>query len=176
MPGEEGAGITFESKIVGGAVPKEYIKPVEAGVREAAASGILGGYPMVDIHVILVDGSYHEVDSSEVAFHVAGSMGFKNAVEKAGPVLLEPLEKVEITTPDEYLGDVMGDVSSRRGKIDGMNPKDGIHVLNAFIPLSEMFGYATDLRSKTQGRATYSMQFDHYAQVPESVKEQVLDK
>ncbi|MCI5971609.1 MAG: elongation factor G [Anaerococcus sp.] len=176
MPGEEGSGITFESKIVGGAVPKEYIKPVEAGVREAAASGILGGYPMVDIHVILVDGSYHEVDSSEVAFHVAGSMGFKNAVEKAGPVLLEPLEKVEITTPDEYLGDVMGDVSSRRGKIDGMNPKDGIHVLDAFIPLSEMFGYATDLRSKTQGRATYSMQFDHYAQVPESVKEQVLDK
>ena len=176
MPGKEGEGITFESKIVGGAVPKEYIKPVEAGVREAAASGILGGYPMVDIHVILVDGSYHEVDSSEVAFHVAGSMGFKNAVAKAGPILLEPLEKVEITTPDEYLGDVMGDVSSRRGKIDGMNPKDGIHVLDAFIPLSEMFGYATDLRSKTQGRATYSMQFDHYAQVPESVKEQVLDK
>ena len=176
MPGKEGEGITFESKIVGGAVPKEYIKPVEAGVREAALSGILGGYPMVDIHVILVDGSYHEVDSSEVAFHVAGSMGFKNAVAKAGPILLEPLEKVEITTPDEYLGDVMGDVSSRRGKIDGMNPKDGIHVLDAFIPISEMFGYATDLRSKTQGRATYSMQFDHYAQVPESVKEQVLDK
>ena len=122
MPGKEGEGITFESKIVGGAVPKEYIKPVEAGVREAALSGILGGYPMVDIHVILVDGSYHEVDSSEVAFHVAGSMGFKNAVAKAGPILLEPLEKVEITTPDEYLGDVMGDVSSRRGKIDGMNP------------------------------------------------------
>ena len=176
MPGKEGEGITFESKIVGGAVPKEYIKPVEAGVREAALSGILGGYPMVDIHVILVDGSYHEVDSSEVDFHVAGSMGFKKAVAKAGPILLEPLEKVEITTPDEYLGDVMGDVSSRRGKIDGMNPKDGIHVLDAFIPLSEMFGYATDLRSKTQGRATYSMQFDHYAQVPESVKEQVLDK
>ncbi|MDO5027492.1 MAG: elongation factor G [Tissierellia bacterium] len=175
IPGEEGSGITFESKIVGGAVPKEYIKPVEAGVREAAESGILGGYPMVDLHVILFDGSYHEVDSSEVAFHVAGSMGFKNAVQKAGPVLLEPVEKVEITTPDEYLGDVMGDVSSRRGKIDGMNPKDGIHVLDAFIPLSEMFGYATDLRSKTQGRATYAMQFDHYAQVPESVKEQVLD-
>lgn len=175
-PNKEGEGITFESKIVGGAIPKEYIKPVEAGVREAAESGILGGYPMVDLHVVLFDGSYHEVDSSEVAFQVAGSMGFKNAVEKAGPVLLEPIEKVEITTPDEYLGDVMGDVSSRRGKIDGMNPKDGIHVLDAFIPLSEMFGYATDLRSKTQGRATYSMQFDHYAQVPESVKEQVLDK
>ena len=175
-PGEEGSGITFESQIVGGSVPKEYIRPVEEGVREAAASGILGGYPMVDMHVVLYDGSYHEVDSSEVAFHVAGSMGLKNAVEKAKPVLLEPIEKVEITTPDEYLGDVMGDVSSRRGKIDGMNPKDGIHVLDAFIPLSEMFGYATDLRSKTQGRATYSMQFDHYAQVPESVKEQVLNK
>lgn len=176
MPGEEGAGITFESKIVGGAIPKEYIKPVEEGVREAATQGILGGYPMVDIHVEVFDGSYHEVDSSEVAFHVAGSMALKNAVAKAKPILLEPMEKVEITTPDEYLGDVMGDVSSRRGKIDGMNPKDGIHVLNAFIPLSEMFGYATDLRSKTQGRATYSMQFDHYAQVPESVKEEVLNK
>ena len=176
MPGEEGAGITFESKIVGGAIPKEYIKPVEEGVREAATQGILGGYPMVDMHVEVFDGSYHEVDSSEVAFHVAGSMALKNAVAKAKPVLLEPMEKVEITTPDEYLGDVMGDVSSRRGKIDGMNPKDGIHVLNAFIPLSEMFGYATDLRSKTQGRATYSMQFDHYAQVPESVKEEVLNK
>ena len=175
-PGEEGSGITFESQIVGGSVPREYIRPVEEGVREAAANGILGGYPMVDMHVVLYDGSYHEVDSSEVAFHVAGSMGLKNAVERAKPVLLEPIEKVEITTPDEYLGDVMGDVSSRRGKIDGMNPKDGIHVLDAFIPLSEMFGYATDLRSKTQGRATYSMQFDHYAQVPESVKEQILDK
>ena len=176
MPGEEGAGITFESKIVGGAIPKEYIKPVEEGVREAATQGILGGYPMVDMHVEVFDGSYHEVDSSEVAFHVAGSMALKNAVAKAKPILLEPMEKVEITTPDEYLGDVMGDVSSRRGKIDGMNPKDGIHVLNSFIPLSEMFGYATDLRSKTQGRATYAMQFDHYAQVPESVKEEVLNK
>ena len=175
-PGEEGSGITFESKIVGGAVPKEYIRPVEEGVREAAAAGVLGGYPMVDLHVTLFDGSYHEVDSSEVAFHVAGSIGFKNAVQKAGPVLLEPIEKVEITTPDEYLGDVMGDVSSRRGKIDGMNPKDGIHVLDAFIPLSEMFGYATDLRSKTQGRATYSMGFDHYAEVPASVRDEVINK
>ena len=175
-PGEEGSGITFESKIVGGAVPKEYIRPVEEGVKEAAAAGVLGGYPMVDVHVTLFDGSYHEVDSSEVAFHVAGSIGFKNAVQKAGPVLLEPIEKVEITTPDEYLGDVMGDVSSRRGKIDGMNPKDGIHVLDAFIPLSEMFGYATDLRSKTQGRATYSMSFDHYAEVPASVRDEVINK
>ena len=175
-PGEEGSGITFESKIVGGAVPKEYIRPVEEGVKEAAAAGVLGGYPMVDVHVTLFDGSYHEVDSSEVAFHVAGSIGFKNAVQKAGPVLLEPIEKVEITTPDEYLGDVMGDVSSRRGKIDGMNPKDGIHVLDAFIPLSEMFGYATDLRSKTQGRATYSMSFDHYAEVPASIRDEVINK
>ena len=175
-PGEEGSGITFESKIVGGAVPKEYIRPVEEGVKEAAAAGVLGGYPMVDVHVTLFDGSYHEVDSSEVAFHVAGSIGFKNAVQKAGPVLLEPIEKVEITTPDEYLGDVMGDVSSRRGKIDGMNPKDGIHVLTAFIPLSEMFGYATDLRSKTQGRATYSMGFDHYAEVPTSIRDEVINK
>ena len=175
-PGEEGSGITFESKIVGGAVPKEYIRPVEEGVKEAAAAGVLGGYPMVDVHVTLFDGSYHEVDSSEVAFHVAGSIGFKNAVQKAGPVLLEPIEKVEITTPDEYLGDVMGDVSSRRGKIDGMNPKDGIHVLDAFIPLSEMFGYATDLRSKTQGRATYSMIFDHYAEVPASIRDEVINK
>lgn len=175
-PGEAGSGITFESKIVGGAIPKEYIKPVEEGVREAAGSGVLGGYPMVDMHVTVYDGSYHEVDSSEAAFHVAGSMALKNAVQKAKPVLLEPMEKVEITTPDEYLGDVMGDVSGRRGKIDGMNPKDGIHILTAYIPLSEMFGYATDLRSKTQGRATYSMQFDHYEAVPESVREKVLDK
>ncbi|MGO3019174.1 MAG: elongation factor G [Anaerococcus sp.] len=175
-PGEEGSGITFESKIVGGAIPKEYIRPVEEGVREAANNGILGGYPMVDMHVELFDGSYHEVDSSEVAFHVAGSMALKNAVSKAKPALLEPMEKVEITTPDEYLGDVMGDVSSRRGKIDGMNPKDGIHILTAYIPLSEMFGYATDLRSKTQGRATYSMQFDHYAEVPTSVREEILEK
>ena len=131
---------------------------------------------MVDVHVTLFDGSYHEVDSSEVAFHVAGSIGFKNAVQKAGPVLLEPIEKVEITTPDEYLGDVMGDISSRRGKIDGMNPKDGIHILDAFIPLSEMFGYATDLRSKTQGRATYSMIFDHYAEVPASIRDEVINK
>lgn len=175
-PGKEGGGITFESKIVGGAIPKEYIKPVEEGVREATENGTLGGYPMVDIHVTVFDGSYHEVDSSEAAFHVAGSMALQNAVKKANPVLLEPVEKVEITTPDEYLGDVMGDVSSRRGKIDGMNQRDGIHILTAYIPLSEMFGYSTDLRSKTQGRATYSMQFDHYEQVPESVREKVLDK
>ncbi|MDO5755759.1 MAG: elongation factor G [Tissierellia bacterium] len=173
-PGEEGTGFEFIDKIVGGAIPREYIGSVEQGCEEASQSGILGGYPMLDLKVTLVDGSYHDVDSSEMAFKIAGSMGFRSAVEKAGPVLLEPMMKVEITTPDEYLGDVMGDVSSRRGKIDGMNPKDGVHILDAYIPLSNMFGYATDLRSNTQGRATYSMQFDHYAQVPQSIADEVL--
>jgi len=167
-------GFEFINKIVGGAVPKEYIGSVEEGVREASESGNLGGYPMLDLKVTLIDGSYHEVDSSEMAFKIAGSMGFREAVRKAGPVLLEPVEKVEITTPDEYLGDVMGDISSRRGKILKMDPKDGFHILDASVPLSEMFGYATDLRSNTQGRATYSMQFDHYEQVPNSVAEEVL--
>ena len=167
-------GFEFINKIVGGSVPKEYIGSVEEGVREASQSGNLGGYPMLDLKVTLVDGSYHEVDSSEMAFKIAGSMGFREAVRKAGPVLLEPVEKVEITTPDEYLGDVMGDISSRRGKIQKMDPKEGFHILDASVPLSEMFGYATDLRSNTQGRATYSMQFDHYEQVPNSVAEEVL--
>ena len=167
-------GFEFINKIVGGAVPKEYIGSVEEGVREASESGNLGGYPMLDLKVTLIDGSYHEVDSSEMAFKIAGSMGFREAVRKAGPVLLEPVEKVEITTPDEYLGDVMGDISSRRGKILKMDPKDGFHILDASVPLSEMFGYATDLRSNTQGRATYSMQFDHYAAVPKSIEEEVL--
>ncbi len=174
-PGEAGKGIEFIDKIVGGVVPREYINSVEAGIREACKAGVLAGYPILDLKVTLFDGSYHEVDSSEMAFQIAGSMALRAAVEKAGPVLLEPTEKVEITTPEEYLGDVMGDVSSRRGKIDGMDAKDGIQIITAFIPLSEMFGYATDLRSKTQGRATYSMQFDHYDKVPESIKEQVLE-
>ncbi len=174
-PGEAGKGIEFIDKIVGGVVPREYINSVETGIREACKAGVLAGYPILDLKVTLFDGSYHEVDSSEMAFQIAGSMALRAAVEKAGPVLLEPTEKVEITTPEEYLGDVMGDVSSRRGKIDGMDAKDGIQIITAFIPLSEMFGYATDLRSKTQGRATYSMQFDHYDKVPESIKEQVLE-
>lgn len=173
-PGEEGTGFEFVNKIVGGAIPKEYIPSVQAGAEEAAQSGVLGGYPLLDLKVTLVDGSYHDVDSSEMAFKIAGSMGFRAAVEKAKPVLLEPMMKVEITTPDEYLGDVMGDVSSRRGKIEGMHPKDGFHILDAFIPLSNMFGYATDLRSNTQGRANYSMQFDHYAQVPQNIADEVL--
>ncbi|MDO5026467.1 MAG: elongation factor G [Tissierellia bacterium] len=174
-PGEPGQGIVFKDEIVGGVVPREYIKSVETGVVEACKAGVLAGYPILDLTVTLFDGSYHEVDSSEMAFQIAGSMGLKNAVEKAGPQLLEPTEKVEITTPEEYLGDVMGDVSSRRGRIEGMDAKDGIQVITAFIPLSEMFGYATDLRSNTQGRATYSMQFDHYERVPDSIKEKVLE-
>ena len=173
---EEANGIEFINAIVGGAIPKEYIPSVQAGAEEAAQTGILGGYPMLDMKITLLDGSYHDVDSSEMAYKIAGSMGFRAAVAKAKPILLEPAMKVEITTPDEYLGDVMGDVSSRRGKIDGMNPKNGVHVLDAFIPLAEMFGYATDLRSKTQGRATYSMQFDHYEQVPNSIAEEVIGK
>ena len=173
---EESNGIEFVNAIVGGAIPREYIPSVQAGAEEAAQTGILGGYPMLDMKITLLDGSYHDVDSSEMAYKIAGSMGFRAAVAKAKPILLEPAMKVEITTPDEYLGDVMGDVSSRRGKIDGMNPKNGVHVLDAFIPLAEMFGYATDLRSKTQGRATYSMQFDHYEQVPNSISEEVIGK
>ncbi|OXZ25906.1 elongation factor G [Finegoldia magna] len=173
---EESNGIEFVNAIVGGAIPKEYIPSVQAGAEEAAQTGILGGYPMLDMKITLLDGSYHDVDSSEMAYKIVGSMGFRAAVAKAKPILLEPAMKVEITTPDEYLGDVMGDVSSRRGKIDGMNPKNGVHVLDAFIPLAEMFGYATDLRSKTQGRATYSMQFDHYEQVPNSISEEVIGK
>lgn len=173
-PGEEGSGFEFVDEIVGGVIPREYINSVAEGAEEAAEAGVLAGYPMLDIVVRLVDGSHHDVDSSEMAFKIAGSMGFRAAVEKANPVLLEPLMGVQITTPDEYLGDVMGDVSSRRGSIDGMHPHDGFHVLDAFIPLSNMFGYATDLRSNTQGRANYSMQFDHYSEVPKSIQEEIL--
>ncbi|HHX68229.1 MAG: elongation factor G [Miniphocaeibacter sp.] len=173
-PQEPGKGFEFVNAIVGGAIPKEYIGSVQAGIEEAAQSGILGGYPVLDIKVTLFDGSYHDVDSSEMAFKIAGSMALRAALAKAGPTLLEPMEKVEITTPDEYLGDVMGDVNSRRGKIQGMDPKNGVHILDAYVPLSEMFGYATDLRSNTQGRATYSMQFDHYEKVPASIADEVL--
>lgn len=173
-PNEPGKGFEFKNSLVGGSIPKEYVGSVQAGIEEATNAGPLGGYPVLDIKVELYDGSYHDVDSSEMAFKIAGSMGLRQAVLKADPVLLEPVVKVEITTPDEYLGDVMGDVSSRRGRIQGMNPKSGIHILDAFIPLSEMFGYATDLRSNTQGRATYSMQFDHYEKVPNAISEKVL--
>ncbi|WP_300411061.1 elongation factor G [Lagierella sp.] len=173
-PQEPGAGFEFVNAIVGGVIPKEYIGSVQQGIEEASKTGILGGFPVLDIKVTLYDGSYHDVDSSEMAFKIAGSMALRAALEKAGPTLLEPMEKVEITTPDEYLGDVMGDINSRRGKIQGMNPKNGVHILDAYVPLSEMFGYATDLRSNTQGRATYSMMFDHYEKVPATIAEKVL--
>ena len=173
-PLEPGSGIQFESKIVGGVVPKEYIKPVEEGVREASNAGVLAGYPVIDFKATLVDGSYHDVDSSESAFHIAGSMAFKEGCRQARSVILEPIMKVEITVPEEYMGDVIGDVNSRRGRMEGMEAVDGMQEIRSFIPLSEMFGYATDLRSKTQGRGTYSMEFSHYDEVPKSVLETIV--
>ena len=173
-PLEPGKGIEFESKIVGGAVPKEYIKPIEEGVREAAQSGILAGYPVIDFKATLVDGSYHEVDSSEMAFKIAGSMAFKEGCKQAKSVILEPIMKVEVTVPEEYMGDVIGDINSRRGKMEGMEAIQGNQVIRSFIPLSEMFGYATDLRSKTQGRGTYSMEPSHYEEVPKSVFDTIV--
>ena len=173
-PLEPGTGIQFESKIVGGVVPKEYIKPVEEGIREAAESGTLAGYPVIDFKATLVDGSYHDVDSSEMAFKIAGSMAFKEGCKKAKSVILEPIMKVEITVPEEYMGDVIGDVNSRRGRMEGMDADDGMQEIHSFIPLSEMFGYATDLRSKTQGRGTYSMEPSHYDEVPKSILENIV--
>ena len=173
-PLEPGKGVEFESKIVGGVVPKEYIKPIEEGVREAAETGVLAGYPVIDFKATLVDGSYHEVDSSEMAFKIAASMAFKEGCRQAKSVILEPIMKVEITVPEEYMGDVIGDVNSRRGRLEGMEPEGGNQVIRAFIPLSEMFGYATDLRSKTQGRGTYAMEPSHYEEVPKSVLEAVV--
>ena len=173
-PLEPGSGIQFESKIVGGVVPKEYIKPVEEGIREAAESGILAGYPVVDFKASLVDGSYHDVDSSEAAFHIAGSMAFKEGCKQAKSVILEPIMKVEITVPEEYMGDVIGDVNSRRGRMEGMELVDGLEEIRSYIPLSEMFGYATDLRSKTQGRGTYVMEIDHFEEVPKSVLDTIV--
>ncbi len=173
-PLEPGTGIQFESKIVGGVVPKEYVKPVEEGIREASDSGILAGYPVIDFKATLVDGSYHEVDSSEAAFHIAGSMAFKEGCRQAKSVILEPIMKVEITVPEEYMGDVIGDVNSRRGRMEGMEAIDGMQEIRAFIPLSEMFGYATDLRSKTQGRGTYSMEPSHYEEVPKSILDTIV--
>ena len=173
-PLEAGKGIEFESKIVGGAVPKEYIKPIEEGVREASQNGILAGYPVIDFKATLVDGSYHEVDSSEMAFKIAGSMAFKEGCKQAKSVILEPIMKVEVTVPEEYMGDVIGDINSRRGKMEGMEAVQGNQIIRAFIPLSEMFGYATDLRSKTQGRGTYSMEPSHYEEVPKSVFDTIV--
>jgi elongation factor G len=174
-PLPKAAGFEFESKIVGGAVPKEYIPAVEQGVRGALESGVLAGYPMVDFKVSLVDGSYHEVDSSEMAFKIAGSMALKEAVQKAGPVLMEPVMDVEVVSPEEYTGDIVGDLSSRRGNIEGMEPRGvGMQAIQAHVPLAEMFGYATELRSRTQGRGTFTMEFDYYDQVPETLTKQIL--
>jgi elongation factor G len=176
MPGEPGTGFVFEDKIVGGVIPREFIKPASEGMREAMENGVLAGYPMVDVKVQLIFGSYHDVDSSEVAFRVAGSIAFKEAARRAGPVLLEPVMDVEVTTPGDYMGDVMGDLSSRRGKIQGMEQRGEAHVIKAMVPLSEMFGYSTTLRSATQGRAVYSMQFSQYEEVPKSKAEEIIAK
>jgi len=172
-PLEPGKGYEFVNKIVGGVIPKEYIPAIDSGIRDAMNSGVIAGYQVIDVRVTLIDGSYHEVDSSEMAFKVAGSMAFKEAMRKADPVLLEPIMKVDVTTPDEYMGDVIGDLNSRRGRIEGMDAISGAQNIHAFVPLSEMFGYATDLRSRTQGRAVYTMQPSHYAQVPKSVQDQI---
>lgn len=173
-PAERGAGYKFESKIVGGVVPKEYVKPVDEGVQDAMRAGILAGYPVIDVNVALVDGSYHEVDSSEAAFHIAGSMAFKEACRLAGSVLLEPVMKVDITVPESYMGDVIGDVSARRGRMEGMDTVQGTTTIHSYIPLAEMFGYATDLRSKTQGRGVYSMEPFDYEEVPKSVLDTIV--
>ena len=175
-PGEAGSGFVFEDKIVGGVIPREYIKPVEAGIREALENGVLAGYPMVDVKVALVFGSYHDVDSSEMAFKIAGSMAVKEAARQASPVLLEPVMEVEVVTPADFLGDVIGDLSSRRGKVGGMTQRGDAQVVAADVPLAEMFGYSTQLRSMTQGRAVYSMQFDHYEDVPKNIADEIVAK
>ena len=175
-PAEVGAGFVFENKIVGGVVPKEYIGPIEAGIKEALNNGILAGFPIIDVKVQLVFGSYHDVDSSEAAFKIAGSMAFKEAVKRAQPVLLEPYMKVEVVVPEDYMGDVIGDLNARRGRIEGMEARAGAQVIRAQVPLAEMFGYATDLRSRTQGRGTYTMQFDHYEEVPQNVAKAIIEK
>ncbi|WP_045769668.1 elongation factor G [Xanthomonas albilineans] len=175
-PQERGKGYTFENAIVGGVVPKEYIPAVDKGIQEAVANGVMAGYPIVDVKVRLIDGSYHDVDSSEMAFKIAGSMGFKEGFNKANPVLLEPIMKVEIVTPEDYLGDVMGDVSRRRGILQGQDDSPSGKVINAMVPLGEMFGYATTLRSMSQGRATFSMEFDHYAEAPANIADSVIKK
>jgi elongation factor G len=173
-PRKPGEGFAFVNAIVGGAIPREYIKPVEEGIREALSSGVLAGYPVDDVGITLYDGSFHEVDSSEMAFKIAGSMAFKEAAKHAGPVLLEPVMKVEVVVPEEYMGDIMGDLSGRRGRIVSMEARGGTQIVNARVPLSEMFGYATDLRSRTQGRATYTMHFERYEQAPQSVSDEVV--
>jgi elongation factor G len=176
MPGEVGHGFVFEDKIVGGVIPREYIGPAEQGIKEALENGVLAGYPMVDVKVELVYGSYHDVDSSEMAFKIAGSMAVKEGAAKAQPVLLEPMMKVEVVSPEQYMGDVLGDISSRRGKIGGMTQRGEAQVIASTVPLAEMFGYSTRLRSMTQGRAVYSMEFSHYEEVPKSKAEEIIAK
>lgn len=175
-PLEPGTGFEFVNKIVGGVVPREYIAPVEAGIKEAMENGILAGYPALDIRATIYDGSYHDVDSSEMAFKIAGSMAFKNGAMKANPVILEPIMKVEVVVPEEYMGDVMGDINSRRGRIEGMEARGNSQAIRGYVPLSEMFGYATDLRSRTQGRGVYTMQFSHYEEVPKNIAEGIIAK
>ena len=175
-PLERGAGYLFENKIVGGVVPREYIPAVDEGIQESMKNGVLAGYPMVDVKATIVDGSYHDVDSSEMAFHIAGSMALKAGTQKADAYLLEPIMKVEVTVPEEYMGDIMGDINSRRGRIEGMEARGGAQVIRGFVPLAEMFGYATSLRSRTQGRGTYSMEFHAYEEVPKSVSAEVIAK
>jgi elongation factor G len=180
-PQEKGAGYEFVDKIVGGTIPREFIKPVDAGIREALATGIYAGFPVVDVKVTLFDGSYHDVDSSEMAFKIAGSMAIKDAFSKADPAILEPIMRVEVTMPEEFMGDVIGDLNSRRGQIEGMESRGGsvghkTQVVRAFVPLAQMFGYVTDLRSMSQGRATSSMEFSHYAEVPASLASELVQK
>lgn len=174
-PVEPGTGYIFENKTVGGSIPKEFINPINQGIEEAMRNGVLAGYPVLDLKVVVYDGSYHDVDSSEMAFKVAGSMAFKNGMRKADPVILEPVFKLEIVIPEEYMGDVMGDISSRRGRIDGMEMRGGAQIIKGMVPLSEMFGYATTLRSKTQGRGVYTMQFSHYEAVPKYISEEIIE-
>ncbi len=175
-PLERGTGYVFENKVVGGVVPKEYIAPVGEGIEEAMRNGVVAGYPMIDVKATIVDGSYHDVDSSEMAFHIAGSMALKNGAQKADPYLLEPIMKVEVVVPEEYMGDIMGDINSRRGRIEGMEARAGAQVIRGFVPLAEMFGYATSLRSRTQGRGTYTMEFSSYEEVPKSVAAEIIAK
>ncbi|HVJ47540.1 elongation factor G [Desulfitobacterium sp.] len=175
-PLEPGSGFEFVSKVVGGVIPKEYINPIGQGIQEALQNGILAGYPVLDLRATVYDGSYHDVDSSEMAFKIAGSMAFKAGALKADPCILEPIEKVEVTVPEEYMGDVIGDINSRRGQIEGMEARSGAQVVHGFVPLSEMFGYATDLRSRTQGRGVYTMMFDHYGEVPKNIAEGIIAK
>ncbi len=176
QPNERGGGFLFENKIVGGTIPREYVPAVESGIREALEGGVYAGYPVVDVHVQLIDGSYHEVDSSEMAFKIAGSMAVKEAVRRAGPQVLEPIMKVEVTTPSDFMGDVIGDLSSRRGSLNGVDERSGAQIINAFVPLAQMFGYSTDLRSATQGRASSSMEFDHYEPLPPALAEELVQK